>query len=415
MNFGYSNRVILHCDLNNFFASVEAYYNPELNNYPMAVCGSVDDRHGIVLAKNEKAKKFGVKTAEAIWQAKQKCPDLVCVSPHYDEYVKFSKAVREIYCQYTDMVEPFGMDECWLDVTGSSMLFGSGEEIANKLRERIKNEIGLTISVGVSFNKVFAKLGSDMKKPDAVTVLSQENFKEKIWHLPANSLIGVGPATSVALERMGLHTIGDVARCKVRTLEIELGKFGLDLWRNTNGYDCSPVVDASKMPSAKSYSKGHTPPKNLKNDGEVNALFVALAESVAHSMRMDKVLATVVSISVRDENLVTIERQMKLSNPTRLIENLVSAAMKLFKENWNWSKEVRSITIQVSKFVGENDFAQYSLFADNQKEDKLEQLQKQVDNIREKYGKNSIIRAAAMTAPSTKEEKEEFNSFHPKF
>ena len=415
MNYGYSNRVILHCDLNNFFASVEAYHNPELNNYPTAVCGSADDRHGIVLAKNEKAKKYGVKTAEAIWQAKQKCPDLVCVPPHYDEYVKFSKAVRQIYYDYTDMVEPFGMDECWLDVTGSTMLFGSGEEIAHTIRKRVKEEIGLTISVGVSFNKVFAKLGSDLKKPDAVTVLSQENFKEKIWHLPASSLIGIGPSTTRALERIGLRTIGEVAGCKPKILEIEFGKCGLDLWRNTNGFDCSPVVDVSEQPMAKSYSKGLTPPKNLTNDGEINALFVSLAESIAHSMREDGVMARVVTISIRDENLITIDRQKRLDNPTRLIERLVGTAMELFRENWSWSKEVRSISIRVSDFVRENEFCQYSLFTDNAKEDKLEKLQKQVDDIRGKYGKNCIVRASAMTTVKQEEDKEIYNSFHPKF
>lgn len=409
----YNNRVILHCDLNNFFASVETYYNPELAKVPMAVCGSAEERHGIVLAKNEKAKAYGVKTAEPIWQAKNKCPNLVCVEPHYDRYVDFSRRVRAIYSEYTDMVEPFGIDECWLDVTGSSLLFGTGEEIAYAIKERIKSEIGVTISVGVSFNKVFAKLGSDLKKPDAVTVLTQENFKEKIWHLSADSLIGVGKSTAKTLERIGLRTIGDVANCKMSLLELELGKNGLELWKIVNGYDTSPVLKTDSLPKAKSYSHGTTQAKNLTNDDEVRATFVSLAESIAHNLRKDGVLASVVSISIRDERLVTIERQRKLAQPTRLVENLVSTAMELFSENWDWRKEVRSVTIHASNFVDESDACQFNLFCDNERNEKLEKLESQVDVIRSKYGDTSVIRASAMKIKKPDQE-EAYNPFHPK-
>lgn len=409
----YNNRVILHCDLNNFFASVESFYKPELKNVPMAVCGSREERHGIVLAKNEKAKAFGVKTAEPIWQAKNKCPNLVCVEPHYDRYVDFSRRARAIYSDYTDMVEPFGIDECWLDVTGSSLLFGTGEEIAYKIKERIKSEIGVTISVGVSFNKIFAKLGSDLKKPDAVTVLSQENFKDKIWHLPADSLIGVGKSTMRTLERIGLKTIGDVANCRISLLELELGKNGLELWKAVNGYDTSPVLMTDSLPKAKSYSHGTTQAKNLTNDSEVRATFVSLSERIAHNLRKDRVLASVVSISIKDERLVTIERQRKLRQPTRLVEDLVSTAMELFDDNWDWHSEVRSVTIHACNFVDENDSCQYSLFCDNAKNEKLEKLEDHVDRIREKYGTQSVIRASAMKIKSPEQE-DAYNPFHPK-
>lgn len=409
----YNNRVILHCDLNNFFASVEAFYKPELKLVPMAVCGSVEERHGIVLAKNDKAKAFGVKTAEPIWQAKNKCPELVCVEPHYDRYVDFSGRARAIYSEYTDMVEPFGIDECWLDVTGSSLLFGTGEEIAHNIRERIKSEIGVTISVGVSFNKIFAKLGSDLKKPDAVTVLSKENFKEKIWDLPADSLIGVGKATMRTLERIGLKTIGDVARCKTRILELELGKNGLELWKAVNGYDTTPVLKTDSLPKAKSFSHGTTQPKNLVNEDQVRATFISLAESVAHNLRKDSVLASVVSISIRDERLVTIERQRKLRQPTRLVEELVSTAMELFRENWDWHSEVRSVTIHAGDFVSDSEARQYCLFCDNEKNEKLETLESYVDKIRAKYGKNSVVRASAMKIKKPEQEGL-YNPFHPK-
>lgn len=410
---GYSNRVILHCDLNNFFASVEAFYDPSLKDVPMAVCGSVEERHGIVLAKNEYAKKYGVKTAEAVWQAKNKCPNLVCVSPHYDRYVDFSHRVRKIYEEYTDTVEPFGIDECWLDVTGSRLLFGTGEEIADTLRKRIKEEIGLTISVGVSFNKIFAKLGSDMKKPDAVTVLTAENFKEKIWHLPADSIIGVGKSTIKALNRIGLRTIGDVANCKERILEIELGKMGAELWKNCNGFNNSPVVKSELFPAAKSYSKGMTPPKSLENNNQVRALFLFLSESVAHSMRCDGVFASLVTVSIRDDNLITVNRQRRLTKPTRIVEKLTDTAMELFTENWEWTKNVRSVTIRVSDFVNEDSLSQYSLFEDNQKSDKLEKLQDNIDKIREKYGKESIVRATTMNIGKP-ENSNVYNPFRPK-
>ena len=206
------DRTILHCDMNNFFASVECRNDPSLKGLPVAVCGRIEERHGIVLAKNYEAKKYGIQTGEPVIRARAKCPSLVIVDPHYDEYVKFSRLAKKIYCEYTDLVEPFGDDECWLDVSGSHALFGDGETIANIIRERIKNELGLTVSVGVSFNKVFAKLGSDMKKPDAVTVIDRKSFKEKIWHLPASDMIGVGRATAEILNGYGIHTIGQLAK-----------------------------------------------------------------------------------------------------------------------------------------------------------------------------------------------------------
>lgn len=387
-----SDRVILHCDLNNFFASVETYFDPSLKNFPMAVCGSRAERHGIVLAKNEKAKKYGVKTAEAIWQAKQKCPELLCIPPHYKWYSAFSKRVKDIYYDYTDLVEPFGIDECWLDVTGSNLLFGTGEQIAQILRARVKREMGLTISVGVSFNKVFAKLGSDMKKPDAVTVITQDDFRDKIWGLPSDSMIGVGRSTVSVLERLGLSTLGDIARCSPQLLESKLGKSGASLWLCANGYDNSPVVCESDSPAAKSYSSGITQSRNIRGADEVKSTLIPLAENISRQMRRDGVLGNTVSLSIRNSDLTRTERRKKLSQPTRLVEVLVSSAMELYYKNFADTAEIHSVTIGISDVVDESLCSQMSFFSDTEKEKKMERLDTQIEVIRKKYGKTSISR-----------------------
>ncbi|MCM1365395.1 MAG: DNA polymerase IV [Faecalibacterium sp.] len=398
-----NERVILHCDLNNFFASVEMFLNPELANVPIAVCGSVEERHGIVLAKNEKAKKFGVQTAEAIWQAQLKCPDLVLVSPHYEKYLEFSAKVRAIYEEYTDLVEPFGIDECWLDVTGSVLLYGSGENIAEELRRRIKEEVGLTISVGVSFNKIFAKLGSDLKKPDAVTIIPKANFKNIIWHLPAESMIGIGKATKARLNSIGIFTLGELAACDVSALELNFGKMGAVLWKNANGYDKTPVLSKMQMPPTKSFGRSMTTRYDLTSTQQVSNLMLYLTDKVAKSLRENNVLATLVQISVRDEHLVTREHQMVLEQPTRLVDVLFSAAMQLFHECWKWETNVRSVGIRACGLVGENSNFQLSLFCDTRKNEKMERLESQIHKIRSKYGNASIFRCSTMNIAKANE------------
>lgn len=245
-------RVILHSDLNNFYASVECLDNTTLRGKPVAVCGDPELRHGIVLAKSYEAKAFGVATGQAIWEAKQRCPDLMVVPPRYDRYIELSQSVRALYVQYTDQVEPFGLDESWLDVGGSVGLFGDGKHIADEIRLRVRHEIGLTVSVGVSFNKVFAKLGSDLKKPDATTVISRENFRELAWSQPVSDLLYVGPATTKKLGRYGIRTIGDLARTDPAFPHAILGKVGVMLWRFANGLDSSGVATYYAMPPIKS-------------------------------------------------------------------------------------------------------------------------------------------------------------------
>lgn len=296
-------RSILHCDMNNFYASVECMLDPALKKYPIAVCGSVEERHGIVLAKNYKAKAFDVKTGDAVWQAKQKCKDLVVVPPHYEEYIKYSKLARSVYERYTDQVEPYGMDECWLDISGTESLFGSPEKVANEIRETMKFELGLTISVGVSFNKIFAKLGSDMKKPDAVTVIPKDTFKEKIWGLPAADLLGVGRATQRVLDSYCIRTIGDLANNDPEFLRRRLGKNGVVLWNYANGNDLSLVAKKDFVSPIKSVGHGITTVADLEKPEQVWPVFLELTQDIGHKLRVHGLSAEGVAIHIRDNTL----------------------------------------------------------------------------------------------------------------
>lgn len=280
------DRTILHCDMNNFYASVECMLNPQLSGKPVAVGGDVENRHGIILAKNYEAKKYGIQTGEALWQAKQKCRNLIIVPPHYEEYLKYSRLAHSIYEDYTDLIEPYGMDEVWLDITGSTKLFGNGERVANVLRERIKFELGLTISVGVSFCKVFAKLGSDMKKPDAVTVIPKDSFREVIWDLPASDLLGVGRSTDKVLSSYGIHTIGELANAYPDLIQRKLGKNGMMLLAFANGEDRSRVAPQDYEPPMKSVGHGITTVQDLENNAEVWNIILALTQDIGHKLRV---------------------------------------------------------------------------------------------------------------------------------
>lgn len=308
-------RNILHCDMNNFYASVECMLDPALKKYPVAVCGSVEERHGIVLAKNYKAKAFQVQTGDAVWQAKQKCKDLVVVSPHYEEYIKYSKLARNVYERFTDRVEPYGMDECWLDISGTENIFGSPEKVANTIRETIKFELGLTISVGVSFNKIFAKLGSDMKKPDAVTVIEKDTFREKIWGLPASELLGVGRATKKVLDRYAIKTIGDLAKTDSKLLKCWLGENGVALWNFANGLDCSTVAKTDFVSPVKSIGHGITTVTDLENDEQVWPVILELTQDIGHKLRVHGLSAEGVALHIRDNTLYSKQWQTKMDMP----------------------------------------------------------------------------------------------------
>ena len=385
-------RVILHCDLNNFFASVSLLYNQTLVGYPVAVCGSVEERHGIVLAKNEIAKSYGVKTAEAIWEAKRKCPELITLPPIYDKYSEYSEKAKEIYSRYTDIIEPFGIDECWLDVTGSIMLFGSGEEIAHKIRRDIKNELGITASVGVSFNKVFAKLGSDMKKPDAVTVISSDDFRQKVWPLPIQDMLFVGRSTVEKLNSAGVFTIGDVTLCDDAMLKRLFGKNGLSLKRNAWGLDTSPVCDQSISEKPKSIGRSVTEGQDFTNNEEVWQTFIVLSEDIAKRLRRHGMYAGGIQVHTRTTDLSVREFSRALENPTDISIKIAEAGMKLFKENYYWELPLRSVGIRAINLKDECVAVQQDLFGDVENERRQEKIEDSIHSIRQKYGDDVIKR-----------------------
>lgn len=383
-------RSILHCDMNNFYASVECMLDPALKKYPIAVCGSVEERHGIVLAKNYKAKAFDVKTGDAVWQAKQKCKDLVVVPPHYEEYIKYSKLARSVYERYTDQVEPYGMDECWLDISGTESLFGSPEKVANEIRETMKFELGLTISVGVSFNKIFAKLGSDMKKPDAVTVIPKDTFKEKIWGLPAADLLGVGRATQRVLDSYCIRTIGDLANNDPEFLRRRLGKNGVVLWNYANGNDLSLVAKKDFVSPIKSVGHGITTVADLEKPEQVWPVFLELTQDIGHKLRVHGLSAEGVAIHIRDNTLNTRQWQTKIALPTQSPMIIAKTAFQLFEKRYGWNNPIRSVTVQAINLIPQDTPRQIDMFMDAAKQDKLERMEKCVEEIRRRFGKDSI-------------------------
>ncbi len=389
-------RTVLHSDLNNFYASVELLSHPELKDKPVAVAGDPEARHGIILAKNYIAKAYGVETASAIWQAKQKCPELVLLPPHYELYEKYSKAAREIYYEYTDLIEPFGLDECWLDVTGSLALFGDGKRIADSIRRRIKSELGLTVSVGVSFNKIFAKLGSDMKKPDATTVIGEEDFREKIWALPASDLLFVGKKTYAKLVSHGLRTIGDVARTDPVLLRSLFGKNGKQLHDFACGLDDSPVSLYGFSPPPKSIGNSTTPPRDLVSHGDVDIILYQLCEKVSERMRREGVDCGTLQLSVRYRSLRSLERQIKFDYPNRTARSLYNGAWKLIRRHNLLDEPIRSMGIRGTDLT-RSDCEQLSFLPEIMEIQRAERLESTVDGLREKYGSPILRRGIMMT------------------
>lgn len=378
-------RAILHCDLNNFYASCEVLQNPSLRGKPVAVGGKEEDRHGVVVASNYEAKKFGVKCGVTTHEAKRLCKDLVICSPHFSLYNKCSRMVRKIYESYTDKVEVFSIDECFLDVTHSK-IFGTPVEIANEIRERVKKEVGLTISVGVSFNKTFAKIGSDYKKPDATTVITEENFKTIVWPLPVGDLFGVGRKLKEKLMRFGVLTIGDLAHMDRNFLISEFGKVGDDLYKKANGLDDEEVSAEEESP--KSIGNSATFYKDLTDLKDISLAFTTIAESVAERMIKKNIkVAHTVSITIRDADLKFYQKQCQIP-PCRSSELFSKTAFKLFIENFTFLKRVRLLGISVSGF---DERAQISLF--DEKTDKFDDI---MSKIRQKYGHNKIVRANAL-------------------
>ena len=389
-------RTILHCDCNSFFASVETALNPSYRDVPMAVCGSQEDRHGIVLAKNEIAKKYGIQTAETVFSAKKKCPSLVIASPHYDEYERYSKMVNAIYSEYTDKVEPFGIDESWLDVTASRRVFGSGEEIAELIRQRIKAEIGITVSIGVSFNKVFAKLGSDYKKPDAITVISRDNFKQIVYPLPASDLLFVGKRTTEELLKIGVKTIGDLANTSKDMLKHKFGKMGEMLYDYANGLDESPV-GSDENHEVKSISNGFTFRHDLVTREDCKIGIEFLCDEIGAKLRSKSLKCSTVALSIKDTRLKTIQRQRPLKNASDINREISALAYEILCDEWKDTIPIRMLTVSVTGLVdASTSFTQLDLFSDTSEvtRDKDKKREETVDAIRKRFGTLSISSGA---------------------
>lgn len=387
-------RIIFHIDQNCYFASVEMISRPELRNVPMAVAGDAKVRHGIILAKNEPAKKYGIKTAEAIWQAQAKCPDLVLVDAHHEKYEFYSKKLREMYSEYTDRVEPFGLDECWLDMTGVVSDYDEAEEVALEIRNRVKEEFKLTCSVGISFNKVFAKLGSDYKKPDATTVFSDTDWKDKIWPLPVSELLFVGKHTTERLSKINVKTIGDLALTDGEFISRYLGKTGVMLWEYANGLDDAPVAESGYKRIPKSVGNSTTTAEDMTSDRQIEKTLHMLSESVAMRLRKHSLKGSVVQITVRDCDLGIYEKQRILYRATDDAKEIYAAAKELFKESYDWNKGVRSIGVRCTKLVRSDSGEQLSLFTEVQASERDSKLNKAIDEINRRYGK-SVVKSAA--------------------
>ncbi len=397
-------RVILHCDLNCFYASVELLSHPDLRDIPMAVCGDPTSRHGIILAKNEPAKRLGIRTAETVWQAKKKAPGLVLLPPHHSLYRHYSRMINEIYGHYTDLVEPFGIDESWLDITGSMHLFGTdGKQVADQIRRRVKEELGLTISVGVSFNKVFAKLGSDYKKPDATTVISRENWREIVRPLPVGALLFVGSAAQKLLNSHGINTIGQLADRPPEMLEALLGKQGYQLHRYANGLEDSPVRPQYEREPVKSVGNGTTFPQNLTCREEVCTGLSLLSDSVAQRLRQQDLYCGGVQVTIRDAEFKTITRQKRLPESTHLMKDIYQAALELTDHAWKAPHPIRMLTV-TALYITEaaESYQQLDLLGVQQsrRSEKQEQLERAMDTIRGKYGKSSIAFGTPGEKPS---------------
>lgn len=385
------DRVILHCDMNGFYASVELLDRPDLDGKPVAVCGDPESRHGIILAKNELAKRAGVITAETIWQAKKKCLDLQLVRPHRYKYTHYSNLINQIYLRYTDMVEPFSIDESWLDVTASQHLFGSGVQIADEIRRTVKSETGLTLSAGVSFNKIFAKLGSDYKKPDATTEITRENFRQILWPLPAGDMIFVGKSTAAKLQKSGIKTIGDIARSDVKMLTALLGKQGQMLWNYANGYDSAPVARYGEAEPVKSIGNGITFRRNLMNEDDIITAVTGLSDTVAGRLRRHKLKCYGVKVDIKDPSFTTISRQKQLFVPTNLASELVQASIELIHESWRPGAPIRMLTITAINLCDEMVDEQISLFAsDSESHQQGEKIERTMDDIRSRFGSSAI-------------------------
>ena len=384
-------RYILHSDLNNFYASVESLYNPSIRSKAVVVVGDEEKRHGIVLAKNYIAKSYNIMTGDTVWEARQKCgEELVAVPARFDLYLQVSKMVKDIYREYSDRVESFGVDEAWIDISHLASNYEEAEKIANNIRVRIIAEIGLTVSIGISFNKIFAKLGSDMKKPNATVLITEENFKDKVWCLPVQELLYVGKATTKKFVKGNIRTIGDLASADRKYLKLTLGKMGETLWEFANGLDASTVSSVHDSEVIKSLGNSTTCPIDLSDNNQVKSVIYMLAESVAERMKKKNFYAKGVSVWIKDTNLESFDRQMLLDNPTNVSEDIAKACYRLFKENFDWHLDVRAIGVRAIHLT--DGKIQYDIFRSGNNLIKKQTLEKTIEKLRERFGYEIIRR-----------------------
>ena len=381
------------------YASVEMQEHPELRGKSIAVCGDPEARHGIVLTASYPAKRVGVKTGMPIWEAKQHCRDLIIVPASYGKYQKYSGYVREVFNDYTYLVESFGLAEAWLDITGSVGLFGSPVKIAKEISVRIKRELGITVSIGVSFNKITAKLGSDYKKPDGITIIEPENYKEIVYPLPAGDLLYVGAATQRKLSSYGIRTIGQLAETNPETLKGWFGVMGYTLSAFARGLDQTPVAKQNAHTAIKSVGNSATTPRDLTTDEDVWLMLVLLSESVAMRMRDLGSKCNVVEIYVRDNELSGFTRRRKLDTPTNVSIEIARIAFDLFKRNYSWPKPLRGIGVRGADLCPADCAVQLGFFSNEEKREKLEHIDKAVDTLRQRYGYRSVQRAVVYTDP----------------
>ncbi len=378
--------------MNCFYASVEMLHHPEFGNKPLAVGGDPEARHGIVLTANYPAKRRGVKTGMALWQARQACPEVIFVPPRMNLYLRFSKLAQEIYSEYTDLREPFGIDESWLDVTASVNAIGDPLRIANEISRRIKKELGITVSIGISWNKIFAKFGSDYKKPDAITEITRENYRQLLWRAPASDLLYVGSATNRKLAQYGIKTIGGIAAADPDLLVSKLGKMGLVLWAFANGFDETPVSLENSISPIKSIGNSTTTPRDLVNDDDVKMVVYLLSESVAGRLRENHFVGRNVGISIRDSGLSSFTRQQNIPVPTNISDEIARYALQLFEKNYRWENPIRSVGVRVSDLQPDEYCYQLDLFTDPVKREKQLKADIAVDVLRKRFGHDSVLR-----------------------
>lgn len=409
-------RTILHCDINNCYASIECMLNPKLKGKPIAVGGAQEERKGIILAKSEEAKSFGIKTGESIFSARKKCKELIIIPPNYEAYVEYSGICKDIYYEYTNNVESFGLDEAWLDCSESLNLFGNGIHIAETIRNRIKNEVGITVSIGVSFNKVFAKLGSDLKKPDAITIIRNNEYKDKIWHLDVSELLGVGKATAKKLYNYGIYTIGELAKSDIKFIKNLLGKNGEKIHQYANGKDFSPVYDRLYNEPVQSVGRGSTFRKDISDIKIIECAIYELAERVSRSLRLKKLKAKGIQVGVRDENLKWISFNKIFNLPFDTTSTICREAVNIIKDRYSFKNKIRAICIRTNHLIDTSKYSQSNIFDYIDTEFNMKRADEMMNKINKKLGKDSIFKGISFFENeiniSTPDEVKIFNNFH---